>query len=160
MAEVFLVIAVLLMIVGVIGSFVPLLPGAMLSIIGVLVYWWSTGYTSPGLIFLLLFILLGLFAVLVDYFAGAISAKAGGASNTTTLIAAIAGLIFLFILGPIGVIIGTGLTVFLLEFWRKGETEGSLKAALYATIGVLSSALVQFLITLSLLIGFIFVLIF
>ncbi len=160
MSEVFLIIAILLMTAGIIGSLIPLIPGALFSIAGILVYWWSTGYTSPGTTFLTIFLIAGVFTILVDYFAGAIAAKAGGASNKNSILAGIAGLILLIILGPIGIIVGIGLTVFLLEFWRKGKTKPSLKAGIYATIGTLSSTLIQLLITLSLLVAFILALIF
>jgi uncharacterized protein YqgC (DUF456 family) len=153
-ADVYLVAAIVLLVLAVIGSVVPLIPGAGLSVLGVLLYWWSTGYTDPGLLFVIATVVVGVATVLVDYFAGAISAKMGGATNMTTIIAAGIGLLLFFVAGPFGVIIGVAVTVFLVEFYRTRQVEDSMDAALYATAGLLASTAVQLVITVSILIGF------
>jgi uncharacterized protein YqgC (DUF456 family) len=150
-----LVAAVVLLLIGVIGSVTPMIPGAIASVLGVLVYWWSTGYTEPGVLFVTGTVIVGVAAVLVDYFAGAISAKAGGASNMGTVAAAIAGLLLFFVAGPIGVIVGVAGAVFLVEFYRTQRMEESAAAALYATAGLLASTVVQLLITVTILVGFV-----
>ncbi|MFB6145093.1 MAG: DUF456 domain-containing protein [Candidatus Nanohaloarchaea archaeon] len=150
----FLILAIALMIIGIVGSFTPMIPGALLSISGVLIYWWSTGYTSPGPVFVVLSVIAGLIALCVDWFAGAISAKAGGASNRTTTIAAVVGVALFFVAGPLGVIIGTAVTVFLMEFLADKDSKDSLKAAFYAVIGLLASSAMQFLLTVSILVFF------
>jgi uncharacterized protein YqgC (DUF456 family) len=155
----FALIAVALMILGVVGSITPMVPGALLSIAGILVYYWSTGYTRPGIIYLIGFILVGLIAVLTDYFAGSIAAKAGGASTKTSIIAGVVGFLMFFVAGPIGILVGVAGTVFLREFLISGDKEESMKAAGYSTLGVLGSTVVQLLITVSLLIAFIIALI-
>jgi uncharacterized protein YqgC (DUF456 family) len=152
---VFTLIAVALMVIGVIGSFTPMLPGALLSIAGILVYAWSTNFARPNLWFLAGFIFVGLIAVITDYFAGSIAAKMGGASTKTSIIAGVAGFLAFFIIGPIGILAGVAATVFLREFLISGNAEKSLKAAAYSTAGVLGSTAVQFLITVSLLLGFV-----
>lgn len=151
---VFLGAALLLMIVGVVGSFAPLVPSGLLSIAGILVYWWSTGYTSPGPLFLLAFVAVGGFVVLVDWAAGAVAARVGGASTMHSLIGAVVGFLLFFVLGPLGIVLGVAGTVFVLEFYRGEKREQSAKAALYAVVGALGSSIVQFVLTLSLLIAF------
>ncbi len=155
----FTLVALLLMVLAVAGSFTPVLPGALLSIAGILVYWWSTGYTSPGTFFLAAFILTGLTAALVDYFGGALAARAGGASSRTSLAAGMVGLLLFFVAGPVGILVGIAGTVFLREYMRTGEREKSLRAAAYSTAGVLGSAVVQFMVTVSLLLAFMIALI-
>lgn len=155
MAEIFTAIALILMILAVIGSFAPMLPGALLSVIGILVYWHGKGYTDPGNTFLAGFIVVGLLGVLADWFSGVIAAKAGGASNKTGIMAGLAGFILFFVLGPIGILIGVAGTVLIREFLRTDDLGESGKAAFYATIGVLGSGIIQFIVTLSLLIAFV-----
>lgn len=150
----FLALALVLLVLGVIGTIIPFIPGALLSVAGVLVYWWSTGFTTPGTLFVAATILVGMAAVMIDYFAGAISAKAGGASNMTTFVAAIVGLLLFFIAGPFGILVGVTVTVFLVEFYRTQRMEQSMRAAVYALAGLLASTAVQLLITISILIGF------
>lgn len=154
--DVFLALAIVLLVAGIIGSVVPAVPGAFFSIIGLLLYWWSTGFTAPSTLFMGVALTLGVFTLLFDYFAGAVSAKIGGASVLTTLVAALVGVVLLLVAGPIGILVGVAGTVFLVEFWRTERVERSAKAALYATIGMLGSVLVQLLLTTALLVGFLF----
>lgn len=156
----FIIVAIGLLILGIIGSVTPMIPGAILSVAGVLLYWWSTGYTNPSLFFVALTVLVGVAAFLTDYFAGAISAKVGGASTGTTIAAAAVSLVLFFVLGPLGVIVGVAGTVFLLEFWRGRRAEDSFRAAAYTTVGMLGSTAVQVIITVSILIGFLLALFF
>lgn len=155
----FTLAAIALMIIGVIGSVVPMIPGALMSITGILVYWWSTGFTRPSTVFLTGFILVGLIAMITDYFAGSIAAKVGGASTRTSILAGIVGFLMFFVLGPIGIIAGVAGTVLVREFLRTGDADSSAKAAFYSTVGVVGSTVVQVIITLSLLIAFIIALI-
>lgn len=154
MAEIFTVAAIILMILGVVGSFAPMLPGGLLSVFGILVYWYGTGYTRPGNLFLAGFILVGLLGTAADYLSGVIAAKVGGASTKTGAIAGIVGFILFFVMGPIGILVGVSGAVLIREYLRTGEAEKSLKAAFYSSIGVLGSSLVQFVFTFSLLITF------
>lgn len=157
----FLILAILLLLLGVIASFTPAVPGALLSSLGVLIYWWSTGYTEPGTLFLSISLTLAIFALLIDWFAGAITAKIGGASNRTSLMAGIAGLLgFIFLGGPIGVLITVGGTVFLREYFKHGEFGKAKKAGIYSALGFFVSAFMQVMITLFILVGFLVTLLF
>lgn len=155
MTEVLTAVAVLLMILAVIGSVVPLMPGALLSIAGILVYWWSTGYSSPGLVFLAAFVTVALLSAITDYVAGAVAARAGGASTRNSVIAGVVGLVLFFVAGPIGILVGVAGSVFLLELADGRDRNQSMKAASYATIGMLGSTAVQFVVTLALLVAFV-----
>ena len=154
--EYFLILAFALLIIGIAGSVIPGLPGVLASMLGVFIYWWSTGYTEPGTIFLSITVILGLSAVLIDWFSGALTAKAGGASNKTSLVAGIAGFFgFFFLGGPIGVIIASGLVVFFREYLRTGDMQQSRKAGFYSALGILASTFMQVLITSTILVGFV-----
>lgn len=160
MAELFTLIAITLMVVAVIGSFTPMLPGALFSIAGIMVYWYGTGFTRPGTLFLVAFVLTGLFAVAMDYFSGIIAAKYGGASTKTSIIAGLIGFMLFFVLGPIGILVGVAGTVFVREYFLTDDEKHSSRAAIYSAAGVLGSAVIQFIVTVSLLIAFIVALIF
>lgn len=151
--ETALLLAVALCVLGVVGSLVPLLPSGGLSLAGVGLYWWATGYTDPGPFVLVLLVGLALTALLVDLFGGAITARAGGASMRTTAIAAAVGLPLVIVGGPIGLLVGIAGTVFLLEFRENGDPEASARVAVSATLGVLASAAMQALLTATVLVG-------
>ncbi|MFB6115172.1 MAG: DUF456 domain-containing protein [Candidatus Nanohalobium sp.] len=145
--ELFAGLAVVLLIVGVVGSFLPMVPGALLSIAGVSVYWWSTGFTQPNIFVVVLLYLTGLTALLFDLFAGAIGSKAGGASDRTVHAAAVAGVLFFFIGGPVGTIVGITLVVYFREYLLTNDSGESRKAALYTTASMLGSTVVQGVLT-------------
>jgi len=154
MAELFTLLAVLIMVLGVVGSVTPMMPGALFSVAGILVYWHGTGYTQPSIWFLLFFVLTGLFAVAMDYLAGVVAGKAGGASTKTSIMAGIAGFLLFFVLGPLGILVGVAGTVFVREYLRTGEERKSFKAGFYSGVGVLGSAVIQVVVTVTLLLSF------
>lgn len=151
----FLLAAVALLLAGVAGSVVPVVPGAELSLAGIYLYWWSTGYATPGLAALAAFTLVGFGAILADQFAGALAAKVGGASTKTTLLAAVVSVPLLLVAGPVGLVVGVAAVVFLAELYRTRNVGRGLRSGVFAAVGVLGSAVVQLLVTLSLLVGFV-----
>lgn len=56
--------------------------------------------------------------------------------------------------GPLGLLIGVPVTVFLLELYRNGDSGRARHAALVTTVGIFASTLVQALLTTTLLVGF------
>lgn len=153
--DLFFLAAVVLLLAGIAGSVVPVVPGAELSLAGIYLYWWSTGYATPGLIALAAFTFVGLAAILADHFAGALAAKAGGASTKTTLLAAILSLPLLLVAGPVGLVLGVAGVVFLAELYRTRNVGQGVRSGVFAAVGVLGSAVVQLLVTCSLLVGFV-----
>jgi len=99
-------------------------------------------------------VFIAVITALVEFFGGSIAARAGGASWLTTAAAATVGIILMVVTGPLGLLVGLFGTVFVLEFVRNGELEGSTRSAVYTTIGVLASTAVQVLLTVSILLGF------
>jgi len=144
-------LAFLLLVAGVVGSLVPQVPGALLSLAGVFTYWYATG--EPGLGLLVALVLVGVLTWVVDFAGGAIAARAGGASNTTALLAGVVALVLFFLTGPLGIILGVAVTVFAVEFYRQQDARKGLKAALVTTVGMLASSVVQTLLTGSILLA-------
>jgi uncharacterized protein YqgC (DUF456 family) len=114
-------------------------------------YWFSTGYTDPGTVVLAGLTALGATVLLIDWFGGALAAKAGGASTRLSLAAGVVGLGGMLVAGPVGMLVGTSLTVFLLEYRKSGDSTESLRAVTYTTLGVLATSIMQALLTLGIL---------
>ena len=150
------VAAVALLVAGVVASFVPLVPGGALSTLGVGYYWLVTG--DPGPVALAGFFVLGTATVAADLLGSAVAAQVGGASARTTAVAAVAAIGFLLVLGPLGALVGVVGSVFLLEYRRHGDARRGLKTAAVTAVGMLASTTMQVLLTLSMLVGFLFVL--
>ena len=150
-------VAVAVAAAGVVGSILPLVPGGLLSVAGVLGYWWASGYAEPPVLLVAALVGVGVLATLVDYAGGAIAARAGGASLATTAAAVLVGVVLLFVAGPLGFVLGLAATVFVIEFAQHADAEASLRVALYATVGVLASTVVQVLLTGSILVAMVLV---
>ena len=146
-------VAVGLLVAGVVGSLLPVVPGAALSLGGVYLHWWATGYAVPGPVALAALTGVGVLALTVDYLAGALSARAVGTPWTTSAIAAVAGAVLLVLAGPVGLLVGVAGVVFLDQYRRGSDAERSARAAVYAAIGVLASTAVQATLTLSMLVA-------
>jgi uncharacterized protein YqgC (DUF456 family) len=125
----------LIMMVGIVGLFIPIFPdllliwGAALGY-GLIIGWEANGPTLFGLISLL-----GLLGILADVWMSTIGGKVGGASFVSIVIGSILGffgMIFLTPLGGIGIIL---LSIYLLEYRRVGDAEKALRAMLGAGIG-------------------------
>ncbi|RQG91209.1 DUF456 domain-containing protein [Natrarchaeobius halalkaliphilus] len=148
------ILAVALLVAGIVGTLIPLVPGGLFSLSGLYLYWWHSGYTDPGTVALAVLTALGVMTLLAEFVGGSIAARAGGASWTTTGSAAVVGIALMIVTGPLGLLVGLFGTVFVLEYARGGDIDHSTQSALYATVGVLASTAVQFLLTLSILFGF------
>jgi uncharacterized protein YqgC (DUF456 family) len=144
-------LAFALLVAGVVGSLVPQVPGAPISIAGVYCYWYATG--EPGTVVLAGLTLVGVLTWVIDFAGGAVAARVGGASTKTAILAGVVGLILFFVTGPLGVIAGVALTVFAVEFYRQRDARKGLKAALVTTVGMLASGVAQALLTGSMLVA-------
>jgi uncharacterized protein YqgC (DUF456 family) len=148
-------VAFALLVGGVAGSVVPLLPSGLLSLAGVLVYWWTTG--RPGVFWLFALASLAVTATLVDWLAGVVGARAGGTDGRTALLAGGVGFLLMLPGGPVGLLAGVAATVFAVEYRTSRDVEASARRAGYATVGVLASAAMQVVLTASVLAAVAFV---
>jgi len=145
------VLAFVLLVGGVVGSLVPQVPGAVISIAGIYTYWYATG--EPGLVLLVALTLVGVLTWVVDFAGGAVAARVGGASTSTAVLAGVVGLLLFFVTGPLGIILGVTVTVFLVEFYRQQDARKGAKAALVTTVGMLASGVAQAMLTGSILLA-------
>jgi uncharacterized protein YqgC (DUF456 family) len=107
------VVAILLVIVGLAGTVVPILPGVPLVFGGLLVAAWADGFQRVGAVTLAILGLLTLLAVLADFAASAFGAKKMGASPRAVLGATLGAIVGPFfglpglVLGPfVGAVAG------------------------------------------------------
>lgn len=157
MVDPFLLLAVALLVVGVVGSVVPGVPGAAASLAGVYLYWWSTGFGPPGVAFVAVVTVVGLLAMSVEYLGGAVAATVGGAGTWTVAAAGLVGLLALFVTGPVGSLLGVVLTVFAVEVYRGADLDAGARTAVVTAVGILASNVVQVLLNGTILVGFLVV---
>jgi len=107
------ILAGALIVVGIVGTVLPALPGVPLVFVGMLIAAWADGFQHVGVWTLLILGLLSAIALAVDFFAGLAGAKRVGASKLALLGAAIGTIVGIFfgipglLLGPFaGALIG------------------------------------------------------
>ncbi|SEH15397.1 hypothetical protein SAMN04487967_2056 [Natronorubrum sediminis] len=155
MVDAVTMVAVALLVGGVVGTLVPIVPGGLLSLSGVYLYWWASGFAEPGTITLGILTVLGVVTLFAEFFAGALAARVGGASWTTTTIAGVVAIVSLLVVGPVGLLIGLFGTVFVVEYLRRGDANHSARSALFATVGTLASSAIQAMLTATMLFVFV-----
>jgi len=153
MVELVAGVAVVLLVAGVAGSVLPLLPSGLLSLAGVVVYavWGDAPIGGPLFVS---FVVVGLVTAVLEHFGGALAARASGASTRTMLAAAAAGLVLFVVTGPVGLLVGLFGVVFLAELWDDADPGTATRRAAASVVGVLGSAVAQFVLTLSMLVAF------
>jgi uncharacterized protein YqgC (DUF456 family) len=175
-----LALTIVLMLVGLIGSVVPGLPGVTLIFLSALLYAILTDFETVGATILVILFIFAALAFLADFFATSYGARRFGASNWGTvggaiggIIGALAGLIFAGIGSLFGLIAGTIAGVFAGEYLRRerrGETEEqeatdadwrrASRAAGGVIVGYLASAVVQGLLGLASVVVFVLALVY
>lgn len=101
-----LVGVIVLMLLGLVGTFLPVLPGTGLIFLGIFLYGLYDHFQVVTGQFVAAMLALTLLAMATDYLAGALGARRVKASRAGVIGAALGGLVGLFALGPVGLIVG------------------------------------------------------
>jgi uncharacterized protein YqgC (DUF456 family) len=136
------IIGIVLVIVGLVGTVLPALPGAMLIVAGLVVAAWADGFTKVGIWTLILIGAIGAASYLVDFVAAALGAKKFGASPRAMIGAGLGTLLGLF-LGLPGIIIGPFLGAVIGELTVHRDMAKVGRAGVAAWIGFLAGMAVK-----------------
>ncbi|MGM0446959.1 MAG: DUF456 family protein [Methanobacteriota archaeon] len=137
-------LAIALLVVWTISSFVPLVPSGVLAALTVVGYAYTTSFAEPSLGVLLALVLVSLLASAAELVSGMVSGRLGGASTRTVVVGTLVGIALLFVMGPIGLVLGLGGVVFLAALYEEGaEPRVAARRAAFAVVGALASAFVQ-----------------
>lgn len=143
-----LVLTIVLMGVGLLGSILPLVPGPPLIWLGALYYGWNTGWETVGWPSLLVLLVLAIVGGTADLWVGYLGASKGGASGWATLASIVGGLVGLIVLSIPGAIIGSVGAIVLVEYARHRDWRRVLRAGGGYLIGSLLSSVVEVVIAL------------
>lgn len=145
--DVFLaLIGFLLVLLGILGSFLPVLPGPPTSWLGLFLLHLTDAVPQNGT-YLLICLGIALIATLLDYLLPSLSTQKFGGSKKGVWGCSI-GLIVGLFLGPLGILFGPFVGAFLGElFNREKDVKKALKAALGAFVGFLFSTVLKAVIS-------------
>lgn len=152
------VLTAFLMFIGLVGTIIPGLPGLGFVFGGILLFAYMTGFSVVGVPFVLAAGVVALVALLADYAGSALGARAGGGRWKSVLSGVIGLTIGAVLFGPLGIFLGALGGAFIGALIEGVGHERALRVALYTMLGIIGSALVQFMLAFALIIGFIFAL--
>jgi uncharacterized protein YqgC (DUF456 family) len=134
-----LVVALVVMLVGLIGTVLPVIPGTILIFVAALV----EGFQTVGWPTLVVLGLLAAVATTADIWASSVGAKIGGGSGWSVVVGLVFGLAGFILFSLPGAIIGAVLGVLLTEIVRVGDWRQALKAGSGWVAGWILATLVQ-----------------
>lgn len=152
-----LIAALALLAAGVVASVVPFVPSGLLSLAGVYLYWWSTGFGAPGTGFVAVATLAGLAAAAADSLGTPLAAGAAGTSARVAVVAGVVGILLFPVVGPLGVFAGAAGVVYLAQRREGRPRRASVEIALRTVVGMVVANAVEILLTLGILVGFVVV---
>lgn len=144
-----IILGIVLLIAGLAGSFLPVLPGPPLSWLALLSFYFIPGVEEDYVLLSITFII-AIGITILDYFLPAMGTKKYGGSKFGAW-GATAGLIVgLILFPPFGFIIGPFVGAFLAELiFNKSNTTNAFRSAWGSFIGFLVSSFMKFLVSLS-----------
>lgn len=130
-----LFITLFTMMLGLIFTVVPPIPGTLLIWAGAIFYGVTLGWEKLGWLTFSALTLLMIVGIVADVLAGHFGARAGGAACSSVAVGAILGLILGIVaglagplLGCLGGLLGTLGGILLMERWYRNEWAGAIKA--------------------------------
>lgn len=156
MVSVYWFIIVILFLVSIIGVFIPMVPDIIPVWISILIFHFGPfTYTLPRTFWVVL-IIFTIISLLADFISNAIVVKKSGGSNLSVIAALIGLVIGLLFLGPLGIIIGPFVAIFLAEYYQKQNKDYNkpLKIAFSTVFAFIGSGIVKVLFLLFIIIWF------
>lgn len=150
-----LVLAGILMILGILGSFLPMLPGIPLSWLGLLLLH-LTSFLPMNYSFLGITLFVAILIFALQYAIPALGTKYLGGSKAGMIGASLGLIIGIFAPIPFAILIGPFIGAYIGEILNKSDSRSALKAASGSFIGLLASSFMEFFFTVIYLLLFIF----
>lgn len=142
----FIALAAILMLIGILGSFLPMLPGIPVSWGGLLLLHFTSvipmNYAFLGITLLITIIIFAL-----QYAIPALGTKYLGGSKKGMFGATIGLFAGIFIPVPFAILIAPFVGAYLGEILNKADSRSALKAASGSFIGLLASTFMEFIVT-------------
>jgi uncharacterized protein YqgC (DUF456 family) len=139
----YFVLALAVMLLGLVGCVLPILPGIPLIWASAFAYGLLTGFEHIGRDYLLLFGILSAISLLLDWFVGVYGAKKLGASRWG-MVGAVIGMIVGAVVGTLpGLIVGPLIGAVAFELWAGKRSSVALKAGLGTFLGFLAGVVMK-----------------
>jgi uncharacterized protein YqgC (DUF456 family) len=144
--EVLYGIAAVLVLIGLAGTFLPILPGVPFVFAGMALAAYADDFVRVGKPVLIVLGLLTIFALLIDFLAASLGAKRAGASRLAIWGAGIGALVGVF-LGPFGLLFGSFAGAVAGELANSRNAQHATRVGFAAWIGLIVGTLFKLALT-------------
>jgi uncharacterized protein YqgC (DUF456 family) len=141
-----LIICYLIMLIGLLGCVLPMLPGVPLVFIGIYIYAWMSGFKIISRNLIIIFLILTVISVVIEYIASSIGAKKFGASKFGFFGAFLGTIVGIFF-APWGIILGPLLGALIGEFISGKDLKEAFKAGGGAFLGFFGGVFLKIVIS-------------
>jgi uncharacterized protein len=138
-----LILIIISLIVGLIGTLIPLLPGTLLMWLAILFYGLLYGFEVLTWGGFALISLIALVTGTADLWLTVIGAQKGGASHRSQLFGLLGAIIGTFIIPLLGTIIGYAAGILLAEYQKRQDWDQAVRASLGGLAGYGVASLIQ-----------------
>jgi uncharacterized protein YqgC (DUF456 family) len=143
-----IVVCSILMVTGLLGVVLPILPGIPLAWLGLFIFAIGTGFERISIATVVIFAILTVLALLLDFLAPMLGAKKYRASKLGVFGAFLGFTVGIFVLGFWGIILGPFIGALLGELIAGRRPTQALKSAFGTFLGFIAGALFKIIIIL------------
>mgnify|MGYP002629219010 CR=1 FL=1 len=137
-----------LLLLGIIGSFVPVIPGPISAWLGLLILY-QTSFLEVDFGFLAITLVVAVVVFVLDYFIPMIGAKKFGGTKAGTLGSTFGLIIGIVFFGPLGILVGTFGGALIGELIHdSNDKPKAFKAAIGSLVGFVTGVFLKFSVTL------------
>ncbi len=130
------VLSAVLVLVGLAGTVLPLLPGTLLVWAGLLLGAWIDDFTRVSALTVVFITLLAALAWALDFVAGLLGAKRAGAAKLALVGAAVGTVVGIF-MGLVGVLFMPLVGAAIGQYWAQRDQQGAAKVAFATWVGLM-----------------------
>jgi len=148
-------ISIIIMLTGMAGIIVPIIPSIPLIWLGSFIYAVFTHFEKITWVILLIFALLTIFSIVLENIGNVYGAKKFGATKWGIIGSIVGTGVGFYTGGPVGLILGPVIGTIVFEFIGGKGYKGALKSGLGNFVGFLGGSILKFVVGLAMIIVFI-----
>ena len=133
-----------LMLVGLAGTLVPVLPGILLMWAAAIAYGFAVGFSGVGIAVIVIATLLSVMAVALGVILPKQAASDSGVSGKSQFAAAVGAIVGFFVIPVVGIIVGAIVGIGLSEYYEKRDWQQTKASTIAVAKGFGLSTAVQF----------------
>lgn len=143
-----MVLGLIMVVVGIAGTLLPMLPGVPLVFAGLLLISWLDGFTKVSILTIVIIGVLALIAWAIDFAASIVTAKKVGASKQALWGTVIGGVVGLFVGGLAGIILGPAIGAMIGELMAHQDQSRATTVGIAAGLGFVLALVAKWVLTL------------